>query len=67
MKKPSEAILATLPKSGDAEDEDEEGPESSNSGDKKRAAGEEFASALKSGDGLKIASAFEDLMACCGY
>ena len=65
MKKPADAILASL--SSD-DDEDEEAPESSSGSDeKKRAAGEEFASALKSGDGLKIASAMEDLMACCGY
>lgn len=64
MKKPADAILASL-----GGDEDEEAPDSESGGDdeKKRAAGEEFAAALKSGDGLKIANAFDDLMACCGY
>jgi hypothetical protein len=65
MKKPADAILASL--SSDDDDEMDEESESSGSDEKKRAAGEEFASALKSGDGLKIASALDDLLACCGY
>lgn len=65
MKKPADAILDSL--KGEDEEGSDEGSEESHSEDKKRAAGEEFASALKSGDGLKIANALDDLLACCGY
>jgi hypothetical protein len=64
MKKPADAILEKL--SSD-DDEDEDAPESSSSSeDKKRAAGEELKAALDSGDGLRIAEAWEDLKLCCG-